>query len=268
MPEHAEDQQKIRQYLLGDLSEEVRQQVEERLLTENSFLDELLLGEEELIDDYVSDDLPVDDRLRFEQHFLSTPERQQKLRFALALSRYTSTSTEKADSKSAKAEHSKSPNALTWTERLRAFWKGQTLALRTAEALVLIAIIVGAIWLAFIRTPPPRTFATLTLSIGDSNRSGGNRGASKVPFPINADALRISLMLPEQIPPALHYRVELLNDDGEITKLKVAGQDAQSVLVVVPASQLERRQYALRLFAIKEDGTEQRIPGNYFFIVE
>ncbi|MBD0327525.1 MAG: hypothetical protein ICV68_13900, partial [Pyrinomonadaceae bacterium] len=52
-----------------------------RLLTEDEFFDELLLGEEELTVDYVNDELTAADRLKFEQHFLSTPERQQKLRF-------------------------------------------------------------------------------------------------------------------------------------------------------------------------------------------
>ena len=85
---HAEYAKELRQYLLGDLTGEAQQRVEQRLLAEPDFLDELLLGEEELIDDYVRESLPDDDRLKFERHFLSTPERRRQLGFARALSRY------------------------------------------------------------------------------------------------------------------------------------------------------------------------------------
>src|ERR687886_587977 len=100
---HAENTKELRQYLLGDLSGEARQRVEQRLLTEPDFLDELLLGEEELIDDYVRENLPDDDRLKFERHFLSTPERRRQLSFARALGRYVSNAAESAGGESARA---------------------------------------------------------------------------------------------------------------------------------------------------------------------
>jgi hypothetical protein len=77
--------------------------------------------------------------------------------------------------------------------------------------------------------------------------------------------LRITLVLPESSPSASSYRVEAV--DG-INTLSVAGSNSNSVSVTIPAAQLRRGQYALRLYAIKTDGTEERIPGNYFFTVE
>ena len=43
-----------RQYLLGELSEEELEQIEKRLLSEEDYLEELLIAEEELTDDFVS----------------------------------------------------------------------------------------------------------------------------------------------------------------------------------------------------------------------
>ena len=54
-------------------------------MTEDGFFEELLLVEEELIDDYIGDQLSLDERQSFEQHFLSTSGRHGQLRFAQAL---------------------------------------------------------------------------------------------------------------------------------------------------------------------------------------
>src|SRR2546423_4909082 len=205
MSPHAEDNQEMRGYLLGGLSQKVRQQVEERLMTEDGSFDELLLVEEELIDDYVGGQLPFDERRRFEQHFLSTPERQRQLRFAQALSRYVSNSSEQSETESARAENESaraqlpaSSPAPAWAARLRAFWGSRTWALATV-ALAAVVIAGSWLWLSRTRTSPPKTFATLTLTASVGNRAEGVQ-ARKVKLP--PDALRIFLMLPEGSAPA------------------------------------------------------------------
>ncbi len=82
--------QRIRQYLLGQISEEVSQEVEQNLLTDDELFEELLVTEDELIDEYLNDKLPADERERFEKQFLSTSERHQKLRFGRAFQKYLS----------------------------------------------------------------------------------------------------------------------------------------------------------------------------------
>jgi hypothetical protein len=107
---------------------------------------------------------------------------------------------------------------------------------------------------------------SLTISV-NNNRAEGTQ-ASRVRLPLNADALKISLNLPAASAPPAHYRVELLNDRGESKFLEIAGKDAQSISVIIPAKQLVRGQYALHLFATNPDGTERRLNGSYFFTVE
>jgi hypothetical protein len=80
---HAELQ--VRRYLLASLSEEEREQVETRLLTEEDFLNQIDLVEDELVEEYLVNKLSAADRKRFENVFLSAPERQHKLRFVRAL---------------------------------------------------------------------------------------------------------------------------------------------------------------------------------------
>src|SRR2546423_7598348 len=242
MSPHVENNQEMREYLLGGLSHEVLRRVEERLMTEDGFFEELLLVEEELMDEYVGGQLSSDERRRFERHFLSTPERHGQLRFAQALSRYVSNSSAKSETESpeaqdesARAQRLAPTPEPTWAERFRAFWGNRTWALRTAAALAVVVVLAGAFWLLRPRTTPPQTFATLTLSASMSNRAEGVQ-AAKVKLPLNADALRIFLTLPEGSAPAARYRAELLSENGETKSFEATAEDSRSVSLVIPAA--------------------------------
>jgi len=88
MQEWVQDQEAFKQYLLGTLAPDKQQTIEERLLTEITLFDELLIAEDELIDDYLKDLLAPDERAAFDSHFLQTPERYRKLKFAGAFRQY------------------------------------------------------------------------------------------------------------------------------------------------------------------------------------
>ncbi len=89
-----ENDSMIKRYLLGELTQEGQQKIEERLLRDSDYFEHLQLCEDELVDEYVRGGLPPDEQRRFDNHFLSTPERHEKLRFARALRRYVSAAVE------------------------------------------------------------------------------------------------------------------------------------------------------------------------------
>jgi hypothetical protein len=242
-----EVQQRIRQYLLGQVSGRAREEIERELLADDEVFAELLIIEDELTDEHVNGCLSPDDRANFERHFLATPERQEDLRFAKALNRYvTARTSERTDLPL--------PRALSRPAR------------RLAAAIAVVVIMAGALWFFFVRQQTPPTYLTFTLTISPNTREEGVH-ATKV-GPLGKQTLRLLLRLPNQSPPAAAYRVQLLDTNGESRSLKTAGQDAQSVTVEIPAAQLRHGQYALRLFAINGDGTEQRVTGCYYFTVE
>lgn len=259
--------ERIIAYLLEELPEADLERFEDECFAQESWPAQINIAEEDLIDAYLRDELTPERRQRFEQNYLTTEARQERVIMAAALLRHIdeyNTASKAAVSNAAVALPQTEP---TWAERFRAFWNSQTWALRTAASVAIVAIIAGALYLFIFRAPSPRTFATLTLSISNNDRAGGAQ-SGKVKLPPDAEALNIYLTIPAQSPPAARYRVELENDSGETKSVEVAEKDAQSVLVVIPAAQLARRQYALKLFAIKPDGSEQRVTGSYFFIVE
>jgi hypothetical protein len=267
------DYNEIRRYLLGGLTEEGRQAIEQRMLTDEDFFEELLFAEEELADQYLNEGLSEEERRDFEGHFLSTPERRRKLRFARALNRYVSENSEAAR---AEAEGSAArpsipalaapPPARTWAERVSAFWVGRSRTLRLSAAFALVALIAGVVWL--VSAPRPRPLATFNLSPVSVTRGDAGQ-ATAVKVPPDADALKFVLSLPGGQAAAPSFRALLEDEDGVGERFEAERQDARTVSVVIPASRLARgRQYALKLFASGPGGAEQRVPGSYVFNVE
>lgn len=255
--------ERIIAYLLKELPEEELERFEDECFEQEIWPDQILvLAEEELVDTYLRGELSPERRERFEQNYLITKARQERVRFAAALLRrideYNGVSQKATAAQQVKH---------TWNDRFRAFGAGLTPAFRVGLAVIVVAVIVGMIWFYLSRSHSPQTFATLTLNVSRSNRAEGAQ-SGKVKLPLDSDALRISLILPDLLPAAARYRVELESENGEIKTLEVVGQNSQSVMVVIPTSQLTRGQFALKLFTIKSDGTEQRVEGNYFFTVE
>ncbi|HET8675761.1 MAG TPA: hypothetical protein VFO63_08255 [Blastocatellia bacterium] len=258
--------ERIIAYLLEELPEADLERFEDECFAQESWPAQIDMVEEDLIDAYLRNELPPERKQRFESNYLTTEARQERVIMAAALLRHIDECN--AQSTAATAPRAESPHAeLSLAERFRAFWGSQTWALRSAASIAVVAVLAAALWLLFFRPPSPPTFATLSLTASNINRAEGAQ-PGRVKLPPGADGLKISLTLPEQSPQAARYRVELENENGETKSAEVAGMDAQTVLVVSPAAQLARGQYALKLFAIKPDGTEQRISGSYFFIVE
>jgi anti-sigma factor RsiW len=75
----------IRDYLLGRISGEEQSRVEERLITDSAYFERVELAEDDLIEEYVRGELSASEREGFENHFLCTPERQQRVGMARTL---------------------------------------------------------------------------------------------------------------------------------------------------------------------------------------
>lgn len=90
---YSEDDKLLRRYLLNDVTAEERRLIEDKLLSgdestasvdsdEPDFVDRLLLAEDELIDDYACGFLSEREQGLFEQSFVRTPTRREKLALA------------------------------------------------------------------------------------------------------------------------------------------------------------------------------------------
>lgn len=86
MKEPEAEQTRVRDYLLGHLDEGGRQEVEERLITDPDYLEEVLIVESELMEEYLDGVLPESDKEGFVRYVLATQRQVEKLTVAQALS--------------------------------------------------------------------------------------------------------------------------------------------------------------------------------------
>ncbi|HKU75230.1 MAG TPA: CHAT domain-containing protein [Pyrinomonadaceae bacterium] len=82
------DRETVRRYLLDQLSDVEQQDIELRLLSDDSFAQEFEIVEDEIIDEFLAGEVSRDERVKIEQHFLTHPDRQSKLKSAQAFKRY------------------------------------------------------------------------------------------------------------------------------------------------------------------------------------
>jgi CHAT domain-containing protein len=75
---HEEDDNRIKRFLLGEVTAEEEAQIEDRLFADATFVQQLGVVEQELIDDYLCDRLTAEERARFEKHFLATRQRPEQ----------------------------------------------------------------------------------------------------------------------------------------------------------------------------------------------
>jgi hypothetical protein len=80
-----EDLDLLMQYLLGGLSEPERERLEHAYFTNDEASDALDEAENDLIDSYVCNALPPDQRDKFENYFLKLPGKPQRVEFARML---------------------------------------------------------------------------------------------------------------------------------------------------------------------------------------
>lgn len=245
------DQASIRAYLLGHLNDAEEQKIEERLMLEDDLFEEFEISKGELIEEYRAGELNKKERTWLEHHFLASPEGKQRYTFALAL------------------QHLEPPKPLPqspgWFQRLQTFLRTSTWGIpATTAAAVSVAIVI------FIATRPPSqtAYAAFTLSNSALTRSTSDVNYAQVRLKPDVGEVRLTLPLPQGATRGVNYRAELDNRHDELKSLHPSAHDTNSVLVVIPARELPPGQYALSLFAIQADTSEQPIPGHYFFIVE
>lgn len=139
-----EVQERLRRYLLGQVGGEAREEIEQDLLVKDELFEELLVVEDEIIDAYLCGELKGDERAHFEQHFLTTPERQDKLRFGRAFNRHLS---EKAQRAGVIAASTRPAGARGWTQPLFSSpWRVAVLAV------IFVGIVIGA-WRLWFHNP-------------------------------------------------------------------------------------------------------------------
>ncbi|HUQ31536.1 MAG TPA: hypothetical protein VM095_05415 [Pyrinomonadaceae bacterium] len=145
MKSESDNDELVQRFLLGSLSESERAQVEDRFFANDNFFQELLTGEDDLIDAYVRGELPAAERALFEQSYLSTQTGRERVEFAQALFKSVSVDESAAiGAMTREAERKVSPS------RPRSLFDAFAIrrpALSFTLAAALLVIVLGGLWL-------------------------------------------------------------------------------------------------------------------------
>ena len=239
-----------RRYLLGQLTDDEEQKLEERLLVEDDFLQEVELTKDELAQEYASGELTTKERQWLQKNFLASPEGKQRHEFAKTFDNYVTNH---------RAQRQKS---ISLIERLRNLLN-QPKFLTAASTAAVLVIAIGVY--GIIQRSTPRSVAQLTVMNSPGTRSIG-LGSGLQSVKLREDALKLTLMLPQAVSPGSAYRIELLSDDNITRTFETRAQETQSISVEIPAAQLPRGQYVATVSTI--NGNPPRLPGYYYFKVE
>lgn len=268
------DKQEMRSYLLGNLEVDRRAALEERILCDPGVYEELLVSEEELIDQYLGNNLSPSEREQFEHHFLITAEREKSLHFGRLLRGYL-------DSQPAPVSAQETPVAVRIETPAPAknFLPFAGVFGRTA-AVAISAVVVGAVgiilllcWLS-IREAERHSaqgnssFVSVPLTPGVVRSADG--GTQHVPVPPRGLHVRLEMQVSN--PNFQNYKSELFRENDSLRtadELKAEKKDGQHIVPwTIPGEVLSPGDYQVRLKGVLDSGQDEFIDNYNFRVVK
>jgi hypothetical protein len=292
--------ERLRAYLLGELAEQERLRLDQRLLTDDDVAGRVRLVEAQLIDEYVAGELDAGTSGVFHTRFLKTDARREQVRLTKALRDYSAVSETALAVPQPVADRS-------WRERfigLFALKPGPAWA--AAGSFALLVLVLGAAWFlsrqsrqsetpfahqppinaasppatqtpAIAQVPPvpppsqlkpppsepPIAVASFVLLPG-ALRGPGEMTRVAVPRGERA-ILRLSLVLEDPAPGT--YQAELANADGQTVTvrkgLKPYKNGQTKIVIDLPARLVQTGDYQIKL-GRQTDGQLESV-GRYYF---
>jgi hypothetical protein len=269
----AEQPEAVRQYLLGNLTEESRKKIEERLMTDADFFRELLLAEDDLIDDYLANLLSNTQIRNFESKFLITPERIQKVRFARSLRKYVSRAVTESDQTDKGQRHEEEPSPFLLNPVVQKQKKkvgSKSLLPWYAIAAVVVLALFATIWITVSslkrQVREPGRILAVALVPGMSRESGEITRVSILP---QIDTVQLRLEIPKN--EYVNYRTMLIGDDRTpiVTSDPVNTTEAGKNFLItnVPATVLNPGDYRMTVSGRSASGAFEDIATYRFRVL-
>jgi len=265
-----DDKQKLlmRRYLLGAVDEGEREQVEERFFSDPEYHAELLGSEEDLVGDYLENNLSVEDRNLFRTHYLATPQKLQSVQLTAALLRYCSTAEAETTRPEAFADSNRQSRARQSSVRT---WRFAYAAVAIA-ALITVSVTLTLIFRKT-RGPTESDISRELRELNSPHSAGKTPGTSIILLPVTlrgegessklslrpgTEVVQLILVLPRDDYPA--YTIIIQRDDDAkpltVDDLPAANTAAGKALSLkLPARFMGSQDYAFEVKGLTPDGT-------------
>lgn len=266
-----EEREAIRQYLLGRAPEAELTGLEERIISEDSFYEEVLIAEDDLIDQYLSGALSDPERTGFVSHFLVTNERLEKFRFSKNLRKYLDAQATTAPVVA--QEPFSSARKSTQRNWFGSLFPGMSHpACRPLLMAASLLVVVGLSWIVLsnLLSEQPGGSGDLVIAKLNPGRTRDGGETSRISIPPGQDAVQLQLVLEVSTHGYQTYHAELKsieNTSSLLSRDRLSSEvdGAQRIVKVdVPADILEGGDYFVTLSGIGEAGTRE-IAGQYSF---
>lgn len=258
--------------MLGRLPPAQQAQFEEGLLTNDEIYQELVIVEDELVDEYLHEELSASDRESFESHFITAPEHQAKLRFARTFRKYVAAeSSEFQVATDTQAAEVPPTQALRPSTRWLGFLPIRNPVFGYALTAAVILVAVGVSWIAWrnLNSSPSDPGRVLSFVLTPGVSRGEGEGSNRLTVPADIGTVRLQLLLPENRHES--YEATVVDAEGRTLTTKrnlrkelVNGQPA--VVLDVAATQVSAGDYRVKLSGIKPDGQSESVASYSFGI--
>jgi hypothetical protein len=264
----------IRDYLLGLTASEDAVQVEERLLTDDKFYQELLIVEDELVDEYVADQLTDSEIQSFESHFLNTSERREKLRFARNLKKYVARAVAETAAGIAAMQRGSEPppvRALPTPQKATIWsWLGTRpiVSYSLAAAAVLVLAFATVLIVRNLKPSQPGTGKVLAVELMPG-LSRGDEGIKSISITADTTTVELQLRIPNDLDYQAYRAIVQASDGREIARQDNLRRDSalkDRINYFIRADLLTAGDYNLKLSGLNKQGEYEDV-GRYSFRV-
>lgn len=256
----------ITRYLLGDVSEKERDEIEDLYCEDDDFFERISIIEDGLLDSYVAGEMSGRERELFESFFLISETRRQRLENARVLHRALRAAPPSANQDVA------APEPGLWKQLFSGLWPAENRALRWGAAIALLIVTFGVFRLFFLNTPNrpgDSPSETASFELGPTAVRSGPE-AQKLTLPRTAGGVELKLYLRSDAYKS--YRAELKNsaggpvwDGGGLAAQQAAA--GKVITIVLQRDLLPAGGYVLTLFGETEAGRGD-MAAEYQFRVE
>jgi hypothetical protein len=272
------NEQEIREYLLGSLSPERQAQIEFHIRSDADLSEELLAVEEELIDQYLAEDLSEVEQQLFETNFLTSTERHRRLDFGRVFKQYRDSYSPPIALTLDREETSASPRvpAPDIAPPMRVSSPVFPRFNRNPSFVVLLVVLAGLIimataWLFSTRPPAHVDIAATTPPLVVTLAPGSARSGDSISVSVPAKNDHVQLELQLANSNFKKYKTQLFRENQALEsqdELKTEPRNAHYVVpVTVTGDILTPGDYQLKLSGVADSGQPEFIDSYSFRVI-
>ena len=277
--------EQLKNYFLGTLPQTGVEEIELRVISDESFTETVQMAEDDLLEDYLEAKLTVSENELFEKNYLITAERRDNLRIFAMIKRSAAKMTGEAEG----ANLHDDDEADFFRKILNYF---RLMPLRPALGFAMLIVVGCVVGVWFYQNQTGGEFAslekkyeqinqqnfsdlgnfkqssTLILVSGNLRGAANSGGSGKVSADNLTENTLFRLVLPLEIKSVSDYSIKLLKDRKVIFGLNQIrsydNQFGQEIRLILPAEVLSKGQYVIEL----QERQTNAAPLSYLFVVE